>query len=273
MATQNLVETDDYKRKFDPNTFLSLYYQTPETPENKLRDKIIDSLHTSIQKVSSQLAQQDKLTVLDYGCGPVICNVISAAGLPQVSEIVMSEYTEQNCRMIQQWLDRDPSAFDWSPYFRHVVKTLEGGTEQEVTEREERVRSLIKLAHCDITTDPPIESGYEGPYDMVICFLTLEVSCATIEEYRERAIRLSSLVKPGGTLLLLTTVRNAVGELGTYQVGSETFTDIGLSVGVVSDALRYAQFDILSTSCVGGDENWATDSFNFVLVHADKEPC
>ena len=87
----------------------------------------------------------------------------------------------------------------------YLSKTLEEGSDQEVTEREERVRSLVKLVHCDFTADPLIERGYEGPYDLVICFLVLEVSCATIEEYHQRVVRFSSLVKPGGTLLLLTT--------------------------------------------------------------------
>ena len=127
MASLNLVESNNYKEKFDPKLYLSTRYRTPGTPENAHRDNIVKNLHNAVQKISGRLAQQDRITVLDYSCGPVICNVISAAGLPQVSEIVMAEYIDKSLELLQQWLDRDPSAFDWSPYFRHVVKTLEGG--------------------------------------------------------------------------------------------------------------------------------------------------
>ena len=143
-----------------------------------------------------------------------------------------------------------------------------------MTEREERVRSLIKLAHCDITTDPPIESGYEGPYNVVICFLILEVSCATIEEYRERAVRLSSLVKPGGTLLLLTTDRPKAGELGSYQLGSATFVDVSVSLEVVTEALKNASLEISSVDVISKrDKAWTGigDSLNFALICAEKK--
>ena len=46
--------------------------------------------------------------MLDYGCGPVIANVISAAGIG--SDIILAEYTEKSRQAIQQWLDSEPSA-------------------------------------------------------------------------------------------------------------------------------------------------------------------
>ena len=274
MASLNLVERNNYKENFDPKLYLSTRYKTPGTPENAHRDTIIKTLHDTVQKIAGGLAQKDKVSVLDYSCGPVICNIISAAGLPGVSEIVLAEYIEKSQELIQQWLDRDPSAFDWTPYFRHVVKTLEGGTDQEVTEREERVRSLVKLVYCDITADPLIESGYEGPYDLVICFLILEVSCGTIEEYRERVVRFSSLVKPGGTLLLLTTDRPTAGELGSYQLGSATFVDVSVSLEVVTEALKNASFNVSSVDIITKrDRAWTGvgNSLNFALVCAEKK--
>ena len=149
-----------------------------------------------------------------------------------------------------------------------MVKTREGGTDQEVADREERVRSLVKQVQCDITVDPPIESGYEGPYDIVVCFLVLEVSCASIEEYRERMVRLSSLVKPGGTLLLLSTVREAIaGTIATYQVGSETFSDLGLSVNIITEALENARFEITTISNI---REVSYKSFGLIFLCAEK---
>ena len=166
MSSQSLVKEDNYPERFDPIVYLTSRYKTPGAPENERTNLLMKSLHEAIKLRSSHFSQQDNIRILDYGCGPVVCNIISAAGLPKASEIVLAEYTERNRQALQQWLDRDPSAFDWSPYFQYVTKILEEN-EQEAIVREDKVRSLIKLAYCDITTDTLIEKGYEGPYDVV----------------------------------------------------------------------------------------------------------
>ena len=74
------------------------------------------------------------------------------------------------CRTaLHQWLAGDREAFDWSPYFGYVVKELEGNGEEEVAKRQTLVRNLVKaVVKCDLTQDPPIEPGYEQPYDVVM---------------------------------------------------------------------------------------------------------
>ena len=96
---------------------------------------------------------------MDYGCGPVIANTISAAA--KASSIVLSDFTPNNRKALRQWLNIDSAAFDWSPYFKYVVRDMEGKGEQEVKERQELVCKLVKaVVHCDITQDPPIDPDY-----------------------------------------------------------------------------------------------------------------
>ena len=64
-------------------------------------------------------------------------------------------------------------AADWSSYFDYVVQTLEGGTEVEAREREERMRKVQKIVPCDLTQDNVIEQGYDGPYDVIVTVLCL----------------------------------------------------------------------------------------------------
>ena len=42
----------------------------------------------------------------------------------------MAEFAEVNRKAVQQWVDKDPRAFDWSPHFDHVVQKLEGKGER-----------------------------------------------------------------------------------------------------------------------------------------------
>ena len=274
MEHQTLAERNDFAKRFSPQDYLSLYCSTP--------GKILyDFSMTNVHKVfSHRLFPQEqsdscppnKVRVLDYGCGPTICHAISAAGIPNASEIVLAEYTARNREAVQQWLDKDPSAFDWSPYFKYVVQTLEGKTEQQVAEREERMRSLIKVVPCDITLDPPIEKGYKGPYDIVISSMCLESSCESIEEYRASVSKLSSLLKPGGLLLILSTEKQPEEEQTYYRVGSQYFYDLKISCDAVLSSIKEAGLSILSVDHMKMSEDPAVSNCEkFMFACAEKK--
>ena len=147
--------------------------------------------------------------VLDYGAGPVMMSTISAA--TKASDIVLAEYVESNRDALRKWLCADQEAFDWSPQFSFVVKTLEGNDEVHIIEREKKVRQIVKaVVSCDITKDPPIDRLYNWKYDVVISSLVMEAASSNLEEYQLHISRLGKLVKPGGTILYYG-VENRVG--------------------------------------------------------------
>ena len=76
-----------------------------------------------------------------------------------------------------------------------MVQSLEGLGEEEVAKRQEDVRTLVKaVVKCDIWMDPPIQSGYEGPYDVILSSLCLECACTSLEEYEVAVTKLSTLL-------------------------------------------------------------------------------
>ena len=115
--------------------------------------------------------------------------MISAASF--ATEIVLAEYTEEGRTAVRRWLDRDQSCFNWSPYFKYIVQALEDKSLQEAGDREECVRRVVKaVVGCDVTQDPPIKKGYEGPYDVVICCFCLVNACRTKADYSNAVRRL-----------------------------------------------------------------------------------
>ena len=196
-----LMERNDYKADFDPIVHLTEWYSDPSSPTDLFSGFIHDNLHKFFHSVP---LPQAELKLLDFGCGPVIANVISAS--QYVSDIVLAEYTPQSRVLLEQWLKRDPSfTFDWSPHFKYVVQTLEGRSEDKVKEREESLHQKIKaIVPCNITQDPPISQEYAGPYDILICSLVIDVTATNVDEYEEQLRRLSALVKPGGYMLTVS---------------------------------------------------------------------
>ena len=261
MDTGTISEKNNYPERFDPRNYLDAYYKL--RPCGPFGTKLHEFFNSAEQK---DLYQSDKIKVLDYGCGPAICHSISAAGIPNVSEIVLAEYTARNREAVQQWLDKDPSAFDWSLHIKYVVQTLEGKAEQQVAEREERMRSLVKVVSCDITEDPPIDKGYEGPYDIVISCLCLETSCNNLDEYRAGIAKLTSLVKPGGLLLIYSIDMQPEDGPACYDVGQEHFESLCVSCDFIDGALK--ETSVLS---IRKTEKVKKQNERFVFFGAEKK--
>ena len=71
---------------------------------------------------------------------------------------MLADYSKANrCYIIiylQKWLEEDCSVYDWEPYFQHVVKTLEGGTDEDTQKRINDLHRKVKgVASCDILKD------------------------------------------------------------------------------------------------------------------------
>ena len=212
---KTILSWKDYPDKFQPAKFLKKYYGDSSYSESLgFYHKAFNSLPTGLR-------------ILDYGTGPSIWTTISAA--TKASEIVLSDYSEVCRTALHQWLAGDREAFNWSPYFRHVVKEMEGNGEEEVAKRQMLVRNLVKaVVKCDLTQRPPIEPGYEEPYDVVMSSYCIESVIKSNDEYRQMLAKLVSLVKPGGTLLLCGVETQEEG--GYYVVGDENFTNVGPSL-------------------------------------------
>ena len=177
------------------------------------------------------------ITVLDYGSGPSVRLAISAA--VKASEMVLCDFSPANRQALRDWLDNKPDyEFDWGPYFRHVVRELEGKGEEEVANRQEDVRKLVKaVAHCDLTQDPPIEAKYNKLYDVVVSSFVVETIASDYEEYSALMARQTKLVKPGGCFILY-----GVENSEHYTVGNYTFKDFPVTSSMAIDAIKRCGF-------------------------------
>ena len=213
--------------RFTARDYLQKYYTNPAGHHYlSLR-----CYHDAFQSLPSGLR------ILDYGTGPSILTTVSAA--PKASVIILSDFADDNKKAVWQWLEKDPSAFDWSPYFSRVVQGLEGKSEKEAVERQELVRRAVKaVVHCDITQDPPIEKGYDQEYDVVMSSLCLEVASQTLEEYKQGMCKLAALVKPGGSLIIYSMEEYCGPEF--YIIGDLRFKILNVSLDVAVEAMRDA---------------------------------
>ena len=124
----------NYSQEFDVGSYLIKGFGT---------SRLCGEEFTRFFFQKSVLSSISEFKVLDFGCGPVIANVISAARV--ATEVVLAEYTEEGRSAVRMWLEEDPNAFNWYLYFKYVVQTLEGGTAEAAEEREKRLRSTRRV--------------------------------------------------------------------------------------------------------------------------------
>ena len=193
---------------------------------------------------------QASLKVLDYGAGAVIVFDISAAAV--ATEIVLAEYAPQNRAALQQWIDGDAEAHDWSLFFKYVTEELEGAVSHGASEaeqstkasvaaekREERMRKIAKVVQCDIWQDPPIQRDFDVEYDVVFSSLCINSASKSREEFVEATCRLCKLLKSGGRIAMIASLSEGNSTV-LYFVGKEKFVALSVTEEMFREALEKA---------------------------------
>ena len=99
----------DYHNYFDVEIYLD-FYREP---------KLNEFQYVARHEFWSRLAPRKNFRVLNFGGGPVISDLISAA--PFVKEIIFAEYSERNRQAVEKWRQNLPDSHDWSAHFRFIL--------------------------------------------------------------------------------------------------------------------------------------------------------
>ena len=233
-----------YQEMFDPDVYYSDYCSVlcdKGKPGNErqstahVRDFQLAKIYQFYTALESQAASEKRLHILEFGGGPSIAPLISAASYAE--KIVFSEFVGRNREFVDLWKKRKSSSPDFLPLIEFVVQSIEGKGRDEAERREQELRNKIdSIVHCDIKENPPVHEGLEL-YDVVSTHLCLCTACESVDLYREGLQKLSALVRPGGSIV----GSDALGS-SFYVVGDVKFPDIPLTKDIIHQALIEASF-------------------------------
>ena len=223
---------DDYIDQFDPKAYLNNYYKAEGDEVELFNEFALRSYH----EFWAKMAAKKNLRVLDFGGGPSIYDLISAA--PYSEEIIFAEYSEKNRQVVEKWLQKSPDSHDWLPYFKFVVQTLEGKKSEDVAVRESELRKKIShVLPCDIRWEDPVEwpadwSPQTATFDVVSTSLCIEAAVKSFDDYSQAIAKLRSYLKPGGYLIMYSVTGESF-----YTVGTEKFHTFNVTEKQIKDAL------------------------------------
>jgi hypothetical protein len=184
----------DMLRDWDARDYLRNYYGHAAVPADEAH--MFRFIAGELRRIGRRFER-----ALELGCGPVLHH--AAQVIPWVERLDMADYQQSNLDEIQRWLRKDPQAFDWSVFIagRSGVLDAEDGEGGTLAEREELMRSRIRLMRCDLRNHLPL--GSPVAYPLVVSCYCAEWVDPTFEGWRLTMRKVTSLVAPGGWLLLV----------------------------------------------------------------------
>ncbi|KAJ7355134.1 hypothetical protein OS493_027923 [Desmophyllum pertusum] len=227
----------DYHDKFEPNAYLSNYYNGTGDQVDLSSEFPLRCFH----EFWCKMAKRNDARVLNFGGGPAIYDLISAA--PYAEEIIFAEYTENNRQAVEAWQYKSPDSHDWLPYFKFVVQILEGKESDDVFIREAELRKKIShILPCDIGWEDPVRwptawDSQQGSFDVVTTSCCLEAAVKSEQEYSNAIAKMRKYLKPGGYLAMYSVL----GE-NFYTAGKEKFHFFQVSEKLVQEILHKEGF-------------------------------
>lgn len=178
---------------WDAREYLEYYYGIHETVPKDEED-MFRFFAAALREMGCHVP-----AALEIGCGPVLHR--AAQLVRWTDRLDMADFNDDNLRELRMWLDKEPTAFDWSVYMgaKNGVVDVEGdgGT---LEQREQMLRSRVHLMKCDLTQEEPL--GKAASYPLVSCYYCAEWVIPNANGYAQTIRRLSSLVAPDGWLML-----------------------------------------------------------------------
>ncbi|XP_063111861.1 nicotinamide N-methyltransferase isoform X1 [Cavia porcellus] len=233
---------DTYVRHFNPQAYLEKYYNFGS--RNSAENQILRHLLTYLFKIFCLGGVEGDL-LIDIGSGPTVYQLLSAC--ESFRKIVATDYLDQNLKELEKWLKKEPGAFDWSPVVTYVCE-LEGNRVKGPEKEEKLRRAVTQVLKCDVTQRQPLGGVLLPPADCLLSTLCLHAACADLPAYHEALRNLSSLLKPGGFLVLVDALKSSY-----YTVSEQRFSSLSLGAETVEAAVKEAgytieQFEVISQS-------------------------
>ncbi|XP_043532314.1 nicotinamide N-methyltransferase [Chiloscyllium plagiosum] len=260
---QHFTDGDCYEKIFSSRVYLETYYASPLGNQVE-HNFLLFVLKNLVQAFSRGPRFR---TLLEIGCGP--CLHCALCATEHVEEMVLSDYASNNRQEIEQWLQNDPKAFDWSPVAKFVCE-LEGNREKW-QEKEKKLRDSIKqVLKCDVHQNNPLHPVELEPVDCLITSLCLEVACKDKAAYCTAVRNVTSLLKPGGMLIMITLLNETF-----YTVDKHKFSCLKFDQAFLEKTLKETGYEIeqLEIFIIPKTINTISDSEAAIFLIARKKEC
>ncbi|XP_078496145.1 nicotinamide N-methyltransferase-like [Lissotriton helveticus] len=227
----NLNLNELYERFYDPQKMKERYF----TPESAFfDDTVVQMFSNYIKLFSSGCVKGDSLIGLSYG--PHIYYTLPAC--EYFNKITFACSEDKSIQEIQKWLKNEPDALDSSRIIKKICE-LQGSGDTWVEKEHMLKRKVQQLLKHDVMSSNPLSPIIHPQADCLVLAHCLEHFVTDKKTYCEALKNVSSLLKPGGTLIM-----SALLEATFYTCGDFKFPVLCLDDDFLKDAIKGAGYVI-----------------------------
>jgi len=245
---------------FNPRAYLQEYYV-------ELGTENIELLNFFDQAYSHIFSEIKRARVLEFGGGPTIYQLISAAKYPV--SIDFSDYLSVNLQELRAWLHNCPEQFPWDAFIGYVLaREGDHSTPALIRRRAHMIRRKVKrLLHCDARIPDPLGAEYRARYEIVSANFVLEAITQELADWDELIDHVLPLVKPNGYLIICTVVGAS-----SYRVGELYYPATPITPEIATAKLRQRNFSIVMTHSVTAEHRERHGYAGIFMVVAQNGP-
>ncbi|XP_063291730.1 nicotinamide N-methyltransferase-like [Pelobates fuscus] len=153
-------------------------------------------------------------TLIDVTMGPVVHHLLSICTL--FKDIIILEFNNDCVKEMEKWLNNETEAFDWSHASQFTTEL--GGNRVHWLEQEHMLKKTIKrIVKCDIAKENITDPVILPSADCLLIAGVLQVMSKDHESYRQHLNKFSSLLKPGGHLILFEGLNATFCQVGEHR--------------------------------------------------------
>ncbi|XP_069472873.1 nicotinamide N-methyltransferase-like [Ambystoma mexicanum] len=249
-----------YEEMFDPKIYVeTLVEGTGDIP---------DSTKFLLEELSKAFTSGGVKgeTLIDMGAGPCTIQLLSAAN--SFNEIIVADYTERNCRELEKWWKDEPGAFDFTAFAKRVCE-MEGNRQTWIEMEENLRRTIRQVLRCDITKCNPLAPIVLTRVDCILTNFCIENVCTDETSFCEYLKNMTSVLKPGGHLILTALLECTFYKMGKHRLPSFPLTESFARTALNDTGFEIRYFKVLPSTDDSPEP--LTDHTGILFVLARKE--
>ncbi|XP_053310261.1 nicotinamide N-methyltransferase-like [Spea bombifrons] len=208
-----------HEHDFESKHFLDAFF-SPKADECIIKDGVENSMNCLQKELITGHIHGDML--IDISAGPNISHLMPICKF--FKEITVLEFNDLCITELKKWLNSHEEAYDWSHASNRMLNLEErSGGKQAI---EELLKSKIKrVLKCDLSKDSLTDPIVLPKADCIISAWAMEAINKDKNDYIINFRKISSLLKPGGRLILFGSFNVSYYILAGHKYGSLTYDE------------------------------------------------
>ncbi|CAJ0967713.1 unnamed protein product [Ranitomeya imitator] len=214
-----------HEDEFDSRENLEFYFS--DKPDMVFRE---DSLIFPIENLTKTFTEGHVKgdILIDLSSGSMVHHLFAACDF--FKHIIVLKMRDRCIMEMKRWVDSRTGAFDWNHATQlHVDSVGKSETitfitfpisfSDQLPDKEGKVRSALQhVVKCNLEKEDMMDPIVLPPADCVISAWLLDYICKNQDDYIRYLRKFSSLLKPGGRIILISSL-----EMTYFKIGKEKF--------------------------------------------------